>query len=454
MEGYCNILGKEYYFSFDEKLFVISLIPHNILDLHAIEAKAFSNDLDDFPEHIFGFLAGGNRVVFSVYLKSIGTSGIQFFVLEFYEIDNRNSQIDPGKQVLYIYGDSIEKLYPPKHAIELIHKDTKIGSQPYPGFDVQVKEESDSATEFILKYGGHETQVSFRISQSYNSKDRMPLDGFKSYLMIVFPKLKLPPFELKDIRRVIERIKKVFCFLFHVKNISFEYIKFNLSIRELNGIHSGKIKLYEKPESEELKPVHFLYLKGVIGNVLDQIYSSDIDTSFFPNNQNERLSYTDYRIMSVFTAFEREFRRSFPNYSRLKKAEYKTAKDMALSVLETTNNLSGASKKYYQEIIKNVKAFDYTLADKIRYALSNIEYLKEEFKKQIGQYKAHEFAEAMSRYRNDLAHGNEVDVNLLIHPYSFVILEKLITILYLRRKGADETHIQEFVTKGILQRSL
>lgn len=458
IDGKVTYDNQEYCFNYSNNR--ITLYPKELEDKWESIRTMFSNanlKNDDNTINLYGETSNGNPIAFiKLKLNSVGRGIFRSFVPA-YILGNCNA-ISPLPEVkdfkkMVFKGKCIDNLYNPMSLLKKISHTQKF--KPIIKFnELKEVENKIHINEDIWK---------FNIGWNVPYKDRNTVITLSSQLSINFN-------NLKNVDEIIEyyiKIEKLLGFLNNRQHVIFseinlytdikfyddilnkvrkDFVTFHLYINEREDIK------YDLPNKH--KQIAIEDLSNHIENLYNEINKNPFIDESLPNNTYDSDHLDNDTFIKITSAFESEFDRAYPNYKTNTNVNYKRLKDKVLKYIEDCKE--GETKrtiKYLDNFYNNINNLEGTLPEQICYALKEYTKPLEKIKQRLFVYykitnvNNGELAQIFANKRNSIAHGKEIKKFIDIEVVAYVLVERLIYCLLLKRVGFSIEEINNILDK-------
>lgn len=458
IDGKAMYNGQEFCFNYTDK--VLTLYPKELGDrweaLRAMITNHFLRDNDD-TINVYGETSDGNPIAFiKLKVKSIGR-GIYRSYVPAYVIGKCNS-IDPLPEIddfssIIFRGKCIDSIYNPKRFVKKLDFTKK--SKPI----IKFNDFKDINSKMII----NEDTWNFCVEWKEPLKDKNTVISVNSLLKIKFANLR----NLDEIVEYYIRIEKLLGFLNNRKHVIFSEIELHKDIVVYN-MFSGKneknfvtflLNINEDDSKEyDLSNGHKQISVLDVNKNLEKLYNEVNENSFInnslPNNTYDSEHIDINNFVQIASAFEAEFDRTYPKYKATKNKKYKEIKDKVLNFIkECKKGETTKAVKYldtFYDIIDNLEG---TLPEQVCYALN--EYMDPISKVKERLFNLYEIedatndtlAQALAQKRNYIAHGREIKSFTDIEIVAYILVERLVYCLLLKRVGFSITEITLILEK-------
>lgn len=385
----------------------------------------------------------GRKIIFIPSHKDVGRINstliidIDYYILNKYD----REKIDR----IAIKGEEITHIFPTTQALYKLDwgKDGKIG--------VSTKPFSETTTEkekFTMD--NKEIWVYFGISISSSYKTGESPISLSSTLFVEFEATD----DYEFIIRLLKKLKKFIQYLCYRKNVIFSSVE--IASPTLEDLHETFATLYylkendivEKYPNEKGKFIKYEYIKGYIGQIINDIVNNDIYMEHIPETYELGRNINAGRFVMITAAFEWEFKRNY--YDGIVKSQ-KTM-DAENTVTRIITNYIEKSTGKVKEIFRFLRKListdnfesriitygkDYSNISDVfgvhLYSLNNekLDYI------QMGN--------RLAKQRNNFAHGNIDKEFIGLSLLDLIYLEYIIYIMQLKFYGISEDNIKNAI---------
>lgn len=405
--------------------------------------------------NLYGETSNGNPIVFiRLSLNNIGRGIYRSFVPAY--ILGKCNGVSPLPNIndfskMVIKGECIDKLYNPKILIKDIDSTKKF--KPIIKFNnLKDVEKEFTINNDVWKYG---------ISWNMPFKKLNSVIELNSNLYINFDKLK-------NVNEIIEyyiKLEKMLCFLYNRKHIILSDIKLYKDIIFYDEIEKKNTKTfitfilkinerkdidYDLPKRQ--KQLSILDLETHLESLYNEINKNPFLKEFLPKNTYDSNHIDINQFLQVTSTFESEFDRTYPNYKSKKNTNYKRIKDKVLEYLENCKvDENKYVRKYITDFYDTINNMEGTLPEQICYVLKEFAKPIEKIKQrlfvhyEITNVNNNELAQKFSQKRNSLIHGNELKEFTDIEIVSYILIERIVYCLLLKRVGFSSDEIVRII---------
>lgn len=450
--------NKEYCFHYDDNL--ITLYPEKLEDKWKSFREMFfdvKSKEDDKTVNLYGENSNGNPIAFiKLNLKNVGRGIYRSFVPAY--ILGKCNAISPLPEInnfkrMTIKGECIDALYSPRKLVKELGTTKKF--KPV----IKFNDMKDVRTRIKI----NEDDWNFGVSWIMPRKDKNTIIDLSSELLIDFK-------DLKNVDEIIEyyiSIEKIFCFLNNRKHVIFSEIKLytnikfyddiskkvrNDSITFLLNINERKDIEYDLPDNH--KQISILDLENYMEAIYNAINENPFIDESLPNNTYDSNHVSVEDFIRTTSAFESEFDRTYPNYKANKNANYKRVKNKILKYIEDCKiDENNRTIGYIDDFYNCIDNLEGTLPEQICCALKEFTKPLEKIKQRlfvhynITNVNNGELAQHFAKKRNYVAHGRELQQFTDIEIVSYILVERLIYCLLLKRVGFSIDEITMILEK-------
>lgn len=320
-------------------------------------------------------------------------------------------------------------------------------------FSLTTLDHTDTSTEKQPFYiDDKEVLVRFSISRSLSSKITESPISLKSAMTFDFE----PTTDYAFILKLCRVAKEFIAFLCYRKDVYLPTIELSGPFDEDGYIHCATMYLLtESAESdfETLKKGRYIkqsYISDAVGEILTDVANNTLYTRHFPENYKHGRCIDAARFIMIVTAFEWEFRRSYPKGVTKKASTIEAENTATVAMQELIDSSSGKLKKIYKFLSGLIKS------DSLE---TEINQIGKDYDEAIGNFGKHLYAlnkeefkyskmgERLAKQRNHFAHGDLdkefIDESLL----DLVYLEYIIYAIQLRYYGIDDDNIRKSINE-------
>ena len=438
--------NKEYCFHYYDNL--ITLYPEKLEDKWKSFREMFlgvNSKEDDKTINLYGENSDGNPIAFiKLNLKNVGRGIYRSFVPAY--ILGKCNAISPLPEIknfkrMTLKGECIDALYSPRKLVKELSTTKKF--KPV----IKFNDMKDVQTKIKI----NQDEWNFGVSWIIPHKDKNTIIDLNSELVIDFK-------DLKNVDEIIEyyiRIEKIFSFLSNRKHVIFSEIKLYKNIKFYDDIYKKARKNsitfllninerkdieYDLPEKH--KQISILDLDNRIEAIYNAINENPFIDESLPNNTYDSNHVSVEDFIRTTSAFESEFDRTYPNYKANKNANYKRVKNKILRYIEDCKiNENNRTIGYIDDFYNCINNLEGTLPEQICWALKEFTKPLEKIKQRlfvhynITNVNNGELAQHFAKKRNYVAHGRELQQFTDIEIVSYILVERLIYCLLLKRVG-------------------
>ncbi len=173
-----------------------------------------------------------------------------------------------------------------------------------------------------------------------------------------------------------------------------------------------------------------------------------------PDNTYEAEHINVNTFLQTTSAFEAEFDRTYPKYKATKNKDYREIKDKVLNFIKDCETLEKTKViKYLETFYDTINDLEGTLPEQICYALNEYSQQIAKVKKrifdlyEIADMSNDELAQVFTKKRNYIAHGRELKAFSDIEIVTYILVERLVYCLLLKRVGFSKEEITIIIEK-------
>ena len=323
--------------------------------------------------------------------------------------------------------------------------------------EIKIEPYDKTDQRFAFSFEGQTINGNLNISRTFSQLSTMPLK-LKTDLNLYFE----PTEKFDFIERLSDVTLSFLKFVTYRGNIVLNKLTLLKNNKETNKYHKVGtlfIKGFNKDRTEEEKVVQnqiidFPIIGGNVGGVFEHLAENKIYLTHIPENSKDKNRITSARFIMVTAGFEWQFRSTYKDLNEESEDKNKELKDEILAFLdEKINQYTGKKKKYFKSYKSLLVKTNMTLADKIKWALTEFNEELDLFIKPlynwngISDYKHSEIAERIQTQRNNIAHGNiDQDFNPIVILDLFV-MEWLYYAMVLNDVGVERSNIKLAINK-------
>lgn len=458
IDGKITYDNQEFCFNYNDN--IITLYPEKLEDrwksMKNMFLKANLKDNNN-TINLYGETSNGEPIAFiKLSLKMVGRGIYRSFVPA-YIIGNCNA-ISPLPEIknfkkMILKGACVDYLYNPRQLIKELSATKK--------FKPIIKFNEMKNVRKRIKVNND--NWNFGVAWNMPYKERNTIINLNAGLSIDFQ-------NLKNVDEIIEyyiKIEKLFCFLNNRKHVIFSSIKLYKDIKFYDDILKKVKKDYitfvlninERKDVEyDLPDKHRQISILDLNNHIEAIYNGINEDPFIdeslPNNTYESNHVSVENFIRTTSAFESEFDRTYPKYKTNKKGNYKRVKNKILDYIEECKKgESNHTIEYINEFYNAIDNLEGTLPEQICCALKEFTKPLEKLKQRlfvhynITKVNNAELAQQFARKRNYIAHGRELQEITDIEIVVYILVERLIYCLLLKRVGCSIDEITIILEK-------
>lgn len=412
---------------------------------------------NDNTINVYGETSDGNPIAFiKLKFNVIGRGIFRSFVPAYILGDcNAISQLPEIKNFkkMTFKGNCIDNLYNPMNLLKNIGHTKKL--KPL------IKFNEPKVVETALDINNDKWK--FNIVWNIPYQDKNTVITLNSQLSINFNKLK----NIDEIVEYYIKIEKLFGFLNNRQHVVFseinlysdirfhdeifdkirkDYVTFHLYINEKENVKYDLPNKYKQIQIKDL----FEHMEDLYNEINNNsfIYNS------LPKNSYDSEHLDNNTFINITSAFESEFDRAYPNYKANKNANYKRVKNKILKYIEDCKlSETNHTIKYIDNFYNSINNLEGTLPEQICYALKEYTKPLEKIKQRLFVYykitnvNNGELAQTFADKRNSIAHGKEIKEFTDMEVVSYVLVERLIYCLLLKRVGFSIAEINIILDK-------
>lgn len=470
-QTYCgDLVFNNLKYKFDFRNNILVIIPDELEDYTKWHFKNIGNKEKFERINVEGTTNNGCYICFiHVKFSHMGRGILQAFVPG-YVICKANgiSPLPKCEEISKIrfFGECIDRFYYPKRIIEtsdFVRSD---------GIILEVNNDKIKKDSFAINKDIFKFEVAWKIP--YSSNINVVLD-VESFLEINFN-------TKKNIDAIVEyylKVKKFFSFINNRK-----YIKFNKVIAytiipvnygmQHDDIRNEEFKFefyFVDPDekydlNKDNTSIHLEDLNGKFSKLYKLVTDKEFLTEYYPLSISDNNYVDNDKYVNVARAFESEFDKAYPKFKSNISEEYSLVKNSLIKCLVNKKNKANLAiqkhtdvkynKKiiqecdYFNKIIGNIEG---TLPEKITYSLRKYKEIISEKKKillnnyEIFIIKEGTLADKFSKRRNDISHGNYVDVFTDTEVIAYELIRMCIYCITLERCKFSEESMHNIVNK-------
>jgi hypothetical protein len=420
--GFLSYNGKQYSFiCLDDKL---QLLPPD----EKTQKEDFLAGFTDFSKRqeerskfvetleLNGKISDDESIYFKVLNKASNHNGYICFPIYYYLLYNSGLMQPTRIDGFYLRGQAIDGFYPPQHAIKTDVEERQDKNHPFTAAVTARVYDEESCGVYISNGVSVHVEASVTVYLKYD--DRIPLSA-ESVLSFSFDK----SVDIEAVTTEIYSAKLMLMYLSYRRNVKIDDVELFTLDKNRKRYNCGLLVSFlgEKfaPESfvnAKKQIIQYRYLKDKTATLIslfgpsEQNSSSSIYVEHLCPSIKGISHYTVARIVSIFTAFEREFREIYgQNFER--SDDYIEMLKLAVELVDSeASKRTGNSRNHLIEIKKALQKFDISLSQKLCHALNDCESIMEPFVRQSVDKSIFEmrdeFAQRMNTLRNDVTHGN------------------------------------------------
>ena len=416
---------------------------------------SLKNDTDTI--NLYGETSNGNPIAFiKLNFINIGRGIYRSFVPA-YILGNCNA-ISPLPEVknfrrMVFKGKCIDMVYNPRILIKDLGNTKKF--KPI----IKFNEIKDTQTRIKI----NDDKWNFKVSWSMPYKNKNTIIDLNSILCIEFK-------NLKNVDEIIEyyiKIEKLFCLLNNRKHVAFSSIKLYTDIKVYNkiskkvektfitfslNVNERKDVKYDLPDKN--RQISILDLSNNLENLYNAIDENSFINESLPNNTYDSNHVSVEDFIRITSSFESEFDKAYPKYKTNKNENYKRVKNNLLEYIEKCK--IGESKRtigYLENFYDSIDNLEGTLPEQLCYALKEFTKPLEKIKQRlfvfynITNVNNAELSQKFAQKRNYIAHGRELQEFSDIEIVAYILVERLVYCLILKRVGFSIDEITTIIEK-------
>ncbi|MGM9881363.1 MAG: hypothetical protein ACI31S_00770 [Bacilli bacterium] len=388
----------------------------------------------------------GNNIIFIPDTYDVGRINSVLIVNVKYFIINklRKETIDR----IAIKGPEINYIYPTTIALNKL----KWGEDGTLGVDTRPFRETTTDKE-MFKIDDTEIYMYFGISISSSYKiGEAPLN-MNSTLYLEFE----PTNNYEFIIKLLELTKKFVQYLCYRRNIIFTSVE--ISAPADNGLHQHFATLYKSEDNEsdvELYPlekgkfIKYEYIKGAMGNIMNDINSKSIYFEHIPDTYESGRRINAGRFVMITAGFEWEFKRNYPNGIKKSEKTIIAEQNVTNKIENLINNNSGKTKEIFKFLKKLIKT-DSLKSSIVQYGkdYSDISDIFGNHLYSLNGEKLNytKMGNRLSTQRNHFAHGDIDQEFIGLSLLDLIYLEYVIYIMQLKYYGVDDDKIKHVINE-------
>jgi hypothetical protein len=243
----------------------------------------------------------------------------------------------------------------------------------------------------------------------------------------------------------------VICLLTYRLNNTFDLIETYILDEKGRNIRTGRFYFYNRCEAEtDYENIqHLIKLENIpdIGKLYELILKDKIYMAHICKNCAEKRTYGPSRILGIMIAFERLFTWQYGK-DKIRSENYLNLLIRIEQHLENSVDViceGGYKKRDFNKIKKRLREPQVSYGDYLTYVIKEIplceRYIKNLYDGDNTKLIINEINQRISKFRNDMAHGN-VDVEITIkHTKDLKLLEVVTYTMILNYLGLDEEEI-------------
>ncbi len=347
----------------------------------------------------------------------------------------------------YIQGDEINYFLEASHAFSstLEFDDTKKGIE---SVSVETKREKEYPCGNI-RIGDVEIDIFGQRYASYKNDTIQPLTA-KSRLIFAFSKEG----NVDIIQDLLYSIRKCFYFLCNRKTMRLNEAEVFSVYQEGKRNTYGKYAIIDRgneEQNQELKKriIPCSVLGERLGHLLQDCVDDKVYTTHIPDSYAKRNTYEPDRMIFDCVAFEKEYRRLFPEDKIRSKAYLEAKSDVLRKVDELIAQYSGKKKNKAKSIKKSIEKLDTSFGDRVINAVKLHSIIMDEFiVREYGKNTpsiVKKCGERLNALRNAFAHGN-MDYEIIPeHLSDLKIIEILFYAMQLRSIGMEDQEAKKAI---------
>ena len=195
-----------------------------------------------------------------------------------------------------------------------------------------------------------------------------------------------------------------------------------------------------------------------LSNNLENLYNAIDENSFIneslPNNTYDSNHVSVEDFIRITSSFESEFDKAYPKYKTNKNENYKRVKNNLLEYIEKCK--IGESKRtigYLENFYDSIDNLEGTLPEQLCYALKEFTKPLEKIKQRlfvfynITNVNNAELSQKFAQKRNYITHGRELQEFSDIEIVAYILVERLVYCLILKRVGFSIDEITTIIEK-------
>ena len=385
----------------------------------------------------------GLKIIFMPSYKEVGRINstllidIEYYILNKYDREKIDRIAIKAPEITYIF--------PTTQALNKIDwgKDGKMGISTKPFSETTTEKEKFSMDE-------KELFIYFGISISSSYKTGESPITLNSTMFVEFE----PTDDYEFIVRLLRILKKFIQYLCYRRNVIFSSVEIASPTEE--GLHETFATLYypkeknivEKYPNEKGKFIKYEYIKGCMGQIIDDIVSNNIYMEHIPETYEFGRHINAGKFVMITAAYEWEFKRNYPNgiakTPRTIEAEKKVNKSIARSIKRNT----GKAKEIFK-FLKKLISVDNFESRIVQYGkdygnVSDV-FGNHLYSLNNEELDYREMGKRLAEQRNHFAHG-DIDKEFIgLSLLDLIYLEYIIYIMQLKFYEVSEDNIKRAI---------